>query len=118
MKAVRINKKAWDRIFRDEGYALGREPHEDISRVAKLFEKNGVRRILDLGCGTGRHLVYLAKRRFEVYGIDIAEHGVKLSERWLRAEGLKAELKVGDIYKGLPYVDDFFDAIISVRIMV
>jgi len=115
MKAERINKKAWDRIFKDEGYALGREPQEGMSDVVKLFEKNGVKSVLDLGCGTGRHLVYLAKRHFDVYGIDIAEHGVKLSEEWLRAEGLKAELKVGDIYKRLPYGDYFFDAIISVR---
>lgn len=115
MKAERINKKAWDNIFRDEGYALGREPQEDMSNVAKFFEKNGVKSVLDLGCGTGRHLVYLAKRHFDVYGIDIAEHGVKLSEEWLRADGLRGELKVGDIYKRLPYGDDFFDAIISVR---
>jgi SAM-dependent methyltransferase len=115
MKAERINKKAWDRIFRDERNVLRKEPQEGMSEVVRLFEKKDVKRVLDLGCGTGRHLVYLAKRHFDVYGIDIAEHGMKLSKEWLRVEGFRAKLRVGDIYKKLPYRDDFFDAIISVR---
>lgn len=115
MKAGRIDKKAWDKVYRDEGNVFRKEPQEGMSKVVRLFEENGVKRVLDLGCGTGRHLVYLAKRHFEVYGIDISEHGVRLSGEWLKAEGLKAKLTVGDIYKKLPYGDDFFGAIISVR---
>jgi SAM-dependent methyltransferase len=115
MRAERINKKAWDRVYREDGNVFRERPQEGMPQAVRLFEKNGVKRVLDLGCGTGRHLVYLAKHHFDVYGIDIAEHGVKLSQEWLRAEGLRAELKVGDIYKKLPYADDFFGAIISVR---
>jgi len=113
-KVNRINKKAWDKVFRDEG-KVWETPQEDMTEIVRLFKNYDVKRVLDLGCGTGRHLVYLAKRHFDVYGIDISEHGVKLSREWLKAEGLEGNLKVGDIYKKLPYRDGFFDAIISVR---
>jgi len=85
--------------------------------IVKFFKKNGVKRVLDLGCGSGRHVVYLAKHGFEVYGIDIAKSGIKIAKNWLKKEGLKANLKVGDIYKKLPYKDNFFDAIISIRVL-
>jgi SAM-dependent methyltransferase len=104
----------WNKIFKEEGVVFTK-PHEDMNKIVKIFKKNGVKRVLDLGCGSGRHLVYLSKHGFDVYGIDIAEHGIKLSKEWLRKEGLKANLKIGDIYKKLPYEDNFFDAIISIR---
>jgi SAM-dependent methyltransferase len=108
--------KQWDKIFKQYGRVFT-EPHEDIPKIVKLFKKKGVKRVLDLGCGSGRHLVYLARHGFEVYGIDISETGIKLSKEWLKEENLKANLKIGDIYKKLPYSNNFFDAIISVQVL-
>jgi SAM-dependent methyltransferase len=102
---MKLDKKAWDKAFKKEG-KIFTKPQEDMPRIVKLFKKNGVKRVLDLGCGSGRHVVYLAKNGFEVYGI---------AKEWLKEEGLKANLKVGDIYKKLPYKDNFFDAIICIR---
>lgn len=104
--------KQWDKIFKESGKVFIK-PQEDIPKIAKLFKKKDVRKILDLGCGSGRHLVYLARQGFDVFGIDIARHGIKIAKDWLRKENLKANLKIGDIYKPLPYKNDFFDAIIS-----
>jgi len=109
---IEINMKQWNRIFKKRGRVF-LKPQEDIPRIVKLFEKKGIKRILDLGCGSGRHLVYLGKRGFKVYGIDIAPEGIKIAKKWLREDKLKATLSVGDIYKKLPYRDNFFDAIIS-----
>ncbi len=68
-----------------------------------------------MGCGSERHIVYLAKNDSEVYGIEIAKSGIKIAKEWFKEEGLKANLKVGDIYKKLTYKDDFFDAIVCIR---
>lgn len=76
-----------------------------------------MKRILDLGCGSGRHIVYLAKESFEVYGIDISPIGIELAKRWMEDEKLKASLITGDIYNKLPYADTFFDAVISVQVI-
>ncbi len=106
----------WNNAFQTRGRVF-HEPQEDVPGVAKLFEKNGVRRLLDLGCGSGRHTVFLAKKGFEVYGIDNAAAGLKLTEDWLRQEGLQANLKLGSIYEPLPYADNFFDALISIQVI-
>lgn len=104
--------KQWNKIFKERGKVF-LKPQEDMSGVTKEFKKHKLKRILDLGCGTGRHSVYLAKKGFDVYGIDIAEEGIKQARQWLKGEGLNANLKIGSIYEKLPYKNDFFDAVIS-----
>lgn len=54
---------AWNKIFKDEGRVF-HDPHEFMPKIVREFKKAKVKRILDLGCGTGRHLVYLAKKGF------------------------------------------------------
>ena len=108
--------KQWNKIFKQFGKAFF-EPQEDMKRVLNLFKKHGVKRIMDLGCGSGRHVVYFAKNGFRVYGIDIAEEGIRLTKNWLKKEKLQADLKIGSVYKKLPYEDDFFDAVISTQVI-
>jgi SAM-dependent methyltransferase len=62
--------KQWDEIFKKYG-KIFIEPQEDMGRVAEAFKNSRAKKILDLGCGTGRHLVYLAKKGFSLYGFDI-----------------------------------------------
>jgi ubiquinone/menaquinone biosynthesis C-methylase UbiE len=106
----------WNKIFKKNGKVFLR-PYKKIIEVADIFKKNNIKRVLDLGCGTGRHTVYLARRGFDVYGIDIAKEGVKMTKSWLKEENLKADLKVGNIYAKLPYQDNFFDAIITTGVI-
>jgi ubiquinone/menaquinone biosynthesis C-methylase UbiE len=104
--------KQWNKIFKKYGKVFP-EPQEDMTDVIDLFKKHRVKKVLDLGCGTGRHVVYLAKNGFKVYGFDIAEEGIKIAKEWLKKEKLQADLRVGSIYKKLPYRDNLFDAVIS-----
>ena len=108
--------KQWNQIFKKHGKVF-LKPQEDIVRIAKLFKRKNARKVLDLGCGTGRHLIYFAKKGFDVYGIDIAEEGIKIARKWLKGEKLKAKLKTGSIYKKLPYKSNFFDAVVSVQVL-
>lgn len=87
----------WNGIFKEKGRVFLR-PQEDMPRIVKLFKKKGVKKVLDLGCGSGRHTVYLAKNGFDVYGFDVAPVGMKLTKEWLKQEGLRAKLKIGSIY--------------------
>ena len=106
--------KQWDKIFKKEGKVF-ENVQEDIPKITQLLRKKRVKKILDLGCGSGRHLVYLAKKGFDVYGFDISEHGIKIAGDWLKKEKLRASFKIGDVYKKLPYNDNFFDALISTQ---
>lgn len=111
----------WNTIYKKEGEKYGYykifEPHKDIDRVVKIFRKNKVKRILDLGCGAGRHIWYLAQKGFNIYGIDIADEGIKKAKAILRKKKLKADLKIGNILEKFPYKDNFFDAVTSVQVL-
>lgn len=104
--------KQWDKIFKRYGKVFI-TPHEDMPKIVKIFKKHHVKKVLDLGFGSGRHVIYLAKHGFEVYGIDISLEGKKITNAWLKNKNLKGNLKIGSIYKKLPFGDNFFDAVIS-----
>jgi len=108
--------KQWNEIFKQSGKVF-LEPHENIAKVVEVFKKHKVKRVLDLGSGSGRHVIYLVKNGFDVYGFDIAEEGIKITRHWLEKEKLDANLKIGSIYEKLPYQDNFFDAIISTSVI-
>lgn len=105
----------WDELFKQEEFRW-REPHPQVIEFAKLLKERGFRRVLDLGCGTGRHLVYLAKEGFEVFGTDISETGLEYAHHWLEQEGLAAKLKQSDMTV-VPYPNGFFDAVISIFVI-
>ena len=48
--------------------------------------------LVDLGCGTGRHVVHLARRGFNVVGIDLSPFMLDEARDKLRRESLTAEL--------------------------
>jgi len=46
---------------------------EYLEKLWKLYSPHPVNRVLDLGCGTGRHSVLLSKVGYQVVGIDRSE---------------------------------------------
>lgn len=108
--------KQWNKIFKEQGKVFTKI-QEDMPNIVKTFKKHNVKKVLDLGCGSGRHLIYFAKKGFDIYGFDIAEDGIKIAKKWLKEKKLKAKLSVGSIYKKLPYKNKFFDAIISTQVI-
>jgi SAM-dependent methyltransferase len=71
--------------------------------------------ILDLGCGTGRHSVELAKRGFEATGVDISEGMLAVARKKAQAEGVAVRWIQADATNSIPELaeEDRFDAAIS-----
>lgn len=92
-----------------------KKPQGNMPALTKLMKKNGMKKILDHGCGSGRNIVYLAKQGLDVSGFDISDLCLNNTEKWLKNERLCANLKKHDIFKKLPYKDNWFDAVISIR---
>ncbi|MHA1769887.1 MAG: class I SAM-dependent methyltransferase [Candidatus Thorarchaeota archaeon] len=106
----------WDEIFRTQGH-LFREPHSEMPRLLSLFKKNNVRRVLDLGCGTGRHLVYFAGQGIEMYGTDSSLSALALAKEWIDEEGLSANVSEHRMEHDFPFDNGFFDAVISIQVI-
>ncbi len=54
--------KDWDSLYKKRGI-LQKEPTKDVIEAVNFFKHEKLRRILDLGCGTGRHTIYCIKKR-------------------------------------------------------
>lgn len=106
----------WDSIFRAKGHVF-KSPHSDMMDLVELFEQHNVNRVLDVGCGTGRHMVYLAERGFDAFGFDSSRHAVNMARTWLKASGFRPQVKVHRMEQPFPYDDDFFDAVISIQVI-
>jgi 2-polyprenyl-3-methyl-5-hydroxy-6-metoxy-1,4-benzoquinol methylase len=67
-------------------------------------------RALDLGCGTGVVALALARRGFEVVGVDHSPEMLALARQKVAGAGLQAELETGDV-RSLRFGDREFDCI-------
>lgn len=110
------NKKAWDAVFQESGYVF-ETPHPDVIQLSQDLQPTDVKHILDLGSGSGRHVVYLAGSGFTVHGFDNSPSGIELTKQWLSQENLDADLHLGDMTEKLPFDDNFFDAIVSIQVI-
>ena len=106
----------WNEIFTERGKVF-LEPHPDMERLVKLFKKNDVQKILDLGCGTGRHLLFFFKKGFDMFGIDASPKGIEIAQECLSEEGISVETNCCRIEHNFPYEDNYFDAIISIQVI-
>jgi len=71
-------------------------------------EMRGDRRLqlLDIGCGTGRHALELARRGYQVTGLDLSVGQIVQARRKAAAENLQVSFHVADA-RTLRYADDF-----------
>ena len=107
---------AWDEFYKQRGRVVT-EPHEDMPDIVRLLKDRGANTVLDLGSGTGRHVVYLAGSGFSVFGLDNSPEGIHITRQWLADAGLDANLQLQSMTEKLPYEDAFFDAVISVQVI-
>jgi len=109
--------KAWNERWKSEkGRALWLEPVSFIASLVPKFKKKGVKKILDIGFGVGRHSMLFAKEGFDVYGIDTSESGLEYANKWARKEKVKVCLKLGEM-SNLAFENDFFDLIIAWNVL-
>lgn len=107
----------WDDVFGTRPW--GKYPPEELIRfVARRFysapDRSAVR-ILELGCGPGANVWYLAREGFDVTGIDGSEPALDDARGRLDADQLQARLLQGDFTDLSAYVGpQTFDAVVDV----
>ena len=104
----------WENIFLSKGW--GKYPPEHIVRfIARSFpgakNRSGIR-LLEIGCGPGANVWFMAREGFSVCGVDGSTTAINQAKQRLASEGLAADLRVGD-YGQLPWPDSSFDGVIE-----
>jgi 2-polyprenyl-3-methyl-5-hydroxy-6-metoxy-1,4-benzoquinol methylase len=105
--------EAWNQAWKTaEGRADWMNPEPFVVEMVEPLRTAGVKRILDLGFGVGRHAILLAKEGFVVEGIDASSNGRDFANEWAMNEEVTLKLTVGDMAT-LPYADGELDAILT-----
>jgi SAM-dependent methyltransferase len=63
----------------------------------RRYARTPVRRLLDIACGTGPHLIRLARRGYQVSGLDLSAKNIAYLRERAAAGGLPVDLRVGDM---------------------
>jgi len=101
----------WDRIYRRYPlevlpWELGRPRKVLVELVEKGLIKKG--RVLDICCGAGTNAIYLAKKGFQVTGIDISPKAIEIAKEKARQANAKTQFRVQN-FLNLPFKDEEFD---------
>lgn len=67
-------------------------------------------RILDIGCGTGRHSIELSRRGYQVTGIDLSESMLNRAKEKALAQNLEIDFQLQDA-RQLPFLNQYDAAI-------
>jgi SAM-dependent methyltransferase len=109
----------WQDLWQDpkmRGTWEAMPPLPEVVGMADRLEAESRRRVLDIGCGLGRHTVYLAARGFEVTATDNAPAALSACNTNLEEAGLTAsviEMEMTDY----PFPDGHFDGALGSHVI-
>jgi cyclopropane fatty-acyl-phospholipid synthase-like methyltransferase len=93
------------------------QPPWDIDKPQPVFvelEESGAicGSVLDVGCGTGEHVLYLASRGHECWGIDFIPVAIERAKAKAAERGIRAHFQVADALE-LDRLNRQFDTVID-----
>src|SRR5262245_39884413 len=105
----------WERDIYAKGCQINRWPFDEVIS-AVIHATAGLNRsvvsVLEMGCGAGNNIWFLATEGFKAFGLDISPTAIEHAKQRMAALNLEAELIVGDINR-LPWSENTFDIVID-----
>jgi SAM-dependent methyltransferase len=107
-----VKSKGWDWSQVHESYWS--EVSDELLPVAMRWKELGKKTALDIGCGRGRHSLFLAELGFDVTAADISPEGIDQLEKEAKKRKLDGKIKtvVCDMLE-LPFADSSFDCVVG-----
>ncbi|PHR70028.1 MAG: methyltransferase type 11 [Arcobacter sp.] len=125
---MNLKKKEWNQSYKNKDNFIF-YPHEEVIRfISKYIKKRiglnkyinqeeflSIPKVLDFGCGIGRHIKVIDEFNLDAYGFDLSEEAIQIAKKLLVEQKLSHIIKniiVSDITK-LPYENNSFDYMLS-----
>jgi len=104
-------KQWYESLFENYAYKYDEEVYVhgtsgECDSIEQEINHDKSTRILDIGCGTGRHAIELAKRGYRVTGIDLSESQLKRAKEKAKEQGVKVDFQKHDA-RNLPFKAEF-----------
>lgn len=88
-------KKIWTLDIQNQSWV--EDTRRQVDFLIEKLELKGNEKVLDLACGFGRHSLELARRGFDVTGVDITADYIKYANEQAKNENLNAHFICSDI---------------------
>ena len=92
------------------------EVADEMFSFTSAMHKNQCRSVYDLGCGIGRHTVFLAQQGFRVSASDISSSAIENTRANLHQANVGASLHQLDMTEW-PFDDGQFDAVVAFNVV-
>lgn len=111
-----MEKQWYEELFRNYAKSYDNEPFTkgtigEVDFIEKEINFNKTVKILDVGCGTGRHAIELAKRGYAVTGVDLSEAQIARAREKASRENVYVNFQQADA-RDLAFSEAFELAII------
>lgn len=110
-----LSKVDWDKMIETKKYDL-EVPDPLVIGHEAHWREIGATRVLDIGCGLGRHSLFLAQRGFEALSLDISIKALERTRQRLHEESQRAFLTHADM-SALPFASQCVGAVIAWRVL-
>lgn len=121
-------KSDWENSYRNKDNFVF-YPHEEVIRFVSRYIRRKIgfhefqdvnsnanqAKILDLGCGIGRHVIYSHQMNLDAYGVDLSDVAIQYARDWAAREGIidyERKIIQSDI-RQLPWQDQYFSYVVS-----
>jgi 2-polyprenyl-3-methyl-5-hydroxy-6-metoxy-1,4-benzoquinol methylase len=104
-------KQWYEELFENYGMKYDKESYTkgtigECDFIEKEINYYKQLKILDVGCGTGRHSIELAKRGYNLTGIDLSDSQLKRAKEKAADQNLKINFQKHDA-RALPFMNEF-----------
>jgi cyclopropane fatty-acyl-phospholipid synthase-like methyltransferase len=95
--------RRWTRLVFWLAYLRGRTPWDtevtppELIQTIEGSDAHTPGLALDLGCGTGTNVIYLARHGWQAYGVDFVDRAIWRARRKARKAGVQASFFTGDV---------------------
>lgn len=101
----------YEELFENYAHTYDKEhfthgTQQETNFIESEINHNKSKDILDIGCGTGRHAIELAKRGYNVTGIDLSESQLQRARQKADMENVKVDFRLADA-RNLDFKEQF-----------
>ncbi len=104
-------KQWYEQLFENYAHKYDQEPFVqgtvgECDFIETEINRDKSKRIIDIGCGTGRHAIELTKRGYKVTGIDFSVSQINRAKEKAKEQGLTIDFQMQDA-RNLTFKEEF-----------
>ena len=92
------------------------EPDKAVVNLMAKTDRSKVSKVLDLGCGIGRHSILLAKAGFSVTALDSSIEALEVMRKQTQEQGVRVKITQGTLAASL-FPRNYFDLVIAFNVI-